>query len=97
VAFLAKQIMGILSSQIEIKWVFSLVGVLITLRCSHLQLENMDRIIIVVKNWFDDLCVNCKPHLNFKQYLKTKKSLAKDNYNLMEEHNLFEKLEVDGD
>ncbi len=96
-AFLAKQIMGILSSQIEIKWVFSLVGVLITLRCSHLQLENMDRIIIVVKNWFDDLCVNCKPHLNFKQYLKTKKSLAKDNYNLMEEHNLFEKLEVDGD
>jgi len=57
----------------------------------------MDRIIIVVKNWFDDLCVDCKPHLNFKQYLKTKKSLAKDNYNLMEEHNLFEKLEVDGD
>jgi hypothetical protein len=28
---------------------------------------------------------------------ETKTSLAKDNYILMEEHNLFEKLEVDGD
>jgi hypothetical protein len=29
--------------------------------------------------------------------LKIKKSLAKENYNLMEENNLFEELEVDGD
>jgi hypothetical protein len=32
VSFLAKQILGILSSQIETKHVFSLVGVLIALR-----------------------------------------------------------------
>jgi hypothetical protein len=29
--------------------------------------------------------------------LKAEESLIEDNYNLMEEHNLFEKLEVDGD
>jgi hypothetical protein len=29
--------------------------------------------------------------------LKIEKSLAKDNYNVLEEHNLFEELEVDGD
>ncbi len=89
--------MGITSSQIETKWVFSLAGVLKALRCSRLQVENMDWIIIVVKNWSNDLHANCKPHSNFKQYLKIEKSLAKDNYNVMEEHNLFEELEVDGD
>ncbi len=97
VVFFAKQIMGIPSSQIEIKWVFSLVGVLKALRCSHLQVENMDQIIIVVKNCSDDLHANCKPHSNFKQYLKIEKFLAKDNYNLMEKRNLIEELEVDGD
>ncbi len=65
---------------------------LTTLRCYRLQVENMDRIIIVVKNWPNDPHANCKPHLNFKQYLKVEESLAKDNYNLMEEHNLFEEL-----
>jgi hypothetical protein len=34
--FLAKQILGIPSSQVEIERVFNLVGVLTTLRCCHL-------------------------------------------------------------
>ncbi len=67
------------------------------LKCYHLQVEIMDRIIDVVKNWLDDPHANCKPNSNFKQYLNTKESLAKENYNLIEEHNFFEKLKVDGD
>jgi hypothetical protein len=55
----------------------------------------MDWSIVVVKNWFDDLCANWKPNLIFKQ--KTKESMAKENYNLIEEHNFFEELKVDGD
>jgi hypothetical protein len=39
----------------------------------------------VVKNWHDDLRANCKLDSNFKQYLKPKESLAKENYNLTEE------------
>jgi hypothetical protein len=42
-----------------------------------------------VKNWLDDPCANCKPNLDFKQYLKIKELLAKDNYNLIEKHNFF--------
>jgi hypothetical protein len=68
-----------------------------TLRRCRLQVENMDRIIIVVKNWPNDPHANCKPHSNFKQYLKAKEYLAEDNYNLMEYIKLFEELEVDGD
>jgi len=51
--------------------------VLTILKHSHLQVENMDPIIIVVKNWLDDPHANYKPHSNFKQYSKTEKFLEK--------------------
>jgi hypothetical protein len=54
VGFLAKQILGIPRSQIEIERGFSLVGVLTTLKCCRLQVDNLDCIITVVKNWPDD-------------------------------------------
>jgi len=57
----------------------------------------MDQIIIMMKNWLDNLCANCKQNSIFKQYLKVKESLVENNYNLIEKHNFFEKLEVDGD
>jgi hypothetical protein len=55
----------------------------------------MDHIIVVVKP--NDPCAYCKPNSNFKQYLNKKESLAKENYNSIEEHNFFEELKVDGD
>jgi hypothetical protein len=42
-------------------------------------------IIIVVKNWFDDMCVNCIQNKNMKDYLKVEGSLINDNYELIEE------------
>jgi hypothetical protein len=50
VGFLAKQIFRISSSQIEFEWVFSLVVVLMALGHCHLQVDNMDWIITIVKN-----------------------------------------------
>jgi hypothetical protein len=97
VNFLAKQILGIPSSQIEIEQVFTLVGVSTILRCYRLYVDNMDQIITIVKNWHYDLCANCKPNFDFKQYLKIEKLLAKNNYNLIEEHDFFEELQVDGE
>jgi hypothetical protein len=49
----------------------------------------MDRIITVVKNWPDNPRANCKPNSDSKQYLRVEKSLAKENYNLIEKHNFF--------
>jgi hypothetical protein len=54
VAFMAKHIIRILGSQIETKRVFSLARVLTTLWRCHLQVENLDRIITIVKNRLDD-------------------------------------------
>ncbi len=62
-----------------------------------LEVENMDQIITMVKNWLDDLSANCKPNPNSKQYLKVEESLAKQNYNLIEKHNFWKELEGDDD
>jgi len=41
---------------------------------------------MVMKDW-----LGCEPNLDLK-YFKTKKKFRKKNYNLIEEHNFFEKL-----
>ncbi len=95
-AFLAKHILGIPMSQIVIEIIFNLVGILIALQRCYLQVENFDRIITIVKTWLDDPCVNCMPNKTMKDYLKVEGSLADDNYELIEESEHFEDLNVDG-
>jgi hypothetical protein len=90
VGFLAKQIFRILSSQIEIKHVFNLANVLTTLKCCSLQMENMDQIITVVKNWHDDPHHNYKLNTNLKEYLKEEDYLANENYDLLKSSSFFE-------
>ncbi len=76
---------------------FSLATVFIALRWCHLQVENMDQIITMVKNWLDDMGANCKPKSNLKQYLKMEEFLVEDNNELIQEHNFFEELKSDSD
>jgi len=57
--------------------------------------ENLDRIITIVKIWFNDPHVNCIPNKNVKDYLKVKGFLVDDNNELIEEKKYFEKLDVD--
>jgi hypothetical protein len=92
--FLAKLIHEIPGSQIKTKCVFNLVGVLTTLKHYHLQVENMDRIITVVKNWPNDPCHNCKPNANLKEYFKKEDYLAKETYDLLEEVDFFKQLHI---
>jgi hypothetical protein len=57
--------------------VFSLAYVLIALRCYRLPMDNLDQIIIVVKNWLNDLYLNCSQHKDLTNILKVEFSLAK--------------------
>lgn len=86
VSFLAKLFFKILRSQIELERVFSLVRVL-TIVKHYLQMENLDQIIIVVKNWFDDMCLNCTPNVNLKDYMEAKVVLVKEEYQLIKKLN----------
>jgi hypothetical protein len=54
VGFLAKQILGIVGSQIEIEWIFSLVENFTNRRRCCLQIENLEKLIFVNKNWLND-------------------------------------------
>jgi hypothetical protein len=57
---------------------------------------NLDQTIIVVENWLDDLCINCMPNKNKRDYLKIEGSLVDDNYLFIEKKKI-EKLNVNGD
>jgi hypothetical protein len=57
-----------------------------------LGIPSMDQVIIMVKNWLNNLHANCKPNSNLKQYF-----LPKENYDLIEKHNFFVKLQLSND
>jgi hypothetical protein len=60
VGFCARQILGIVGCQIEIERIFSLIGILTSLRRYHLQSKKLDKLIFVSKNWPNDLRIGCK-------------------------------------
>jgi hypothetical protein len=54
--------------------------------------ENLDWIIIVMKNWPNVPHFNCKKKINLKQYMKVKTFLVNDNHDLIEEVEYFKEL-----
>ncbi len=92
VSLFAKQILGILGSQIEIEHVYSLARVLTDLKCYRLQVDKLDRIITVVKNW-----LNYSQHKDLIDFLKVEFVLVEEKYDLIEESNYFEQLKLDKD
>lgn len=49
VSFVAQQILGILGSSIETERTFSIVGVLFSLQCCRLGIDNLDKLVNIVK------------------------------------------------
>ena len=60
VSFLARQILAIPGSQIETERIFSIAGVLTSLRHCRLGLNNLDSLIMINKNWPDDSRHECE-------------------------------------
>ncbi len=58
-------------------------------------MENLNQIIMVVKNWPNDSWLNCTPILAFQNYMKIEYSLVEENCDLIEKINFFEELQVD--
>ncbi len=52
---------------------------------------------MVVKSWPNDLCWNCTPNVYVKDYMKAKAILTKENYQLINKVEYFEKLQVGRD
>jgi hypothetical protein len=79
VTFLARQILGIVSSQIEIEHIFSLAGILANLKRCHLQSKNLDeKLIFVSQNWPNDPRLGCKTPFNFVEFIKKDKIIEEE-------------------
>ncbi len=76
---------------------FNLTSVLIALRHSRLQVQNLEQIITIINNWLNNSHLNCTPNMNLKNYLKAEIGLTKDNYEQIEKAEYFEELQVDED
>ncbi len=76
---------------------FILASVLIALRHSCLEVQNLDQIITIINNWLNNSHLNCTPNMNLKNYLKAEIGLTKDNYEQIEKVEYFEVLQVNED
>jgi hypothetical protein len=93
VDFLAWRILGILNSQIKIKWNFLVVGVIISLWCCRVGLEKLDKLIIIYKNWLVDAQVDYKFIDGYKLmefFFVVEKTLLEENEDLLEKTYYFE-------
>ncbi len=81
----------IVGSQIETKIIFSLIGIHTSFKRSHLQLENLDKLIFVDKNWPNDLRIGCKSPCSFVDFIETNANLKEE---LKEFEGVFEKDEA---
>ncbi len=71
VTFITCQILGIVSSQIEIEKIFSLVGMFANLKKCRLQLDNLNKLIFVTKNWPNDPRVSCSSPSSLIELIET--------------------------
>jgi hypothetical protein len=90
IGFCAKQILGIVRSRIEIETIFSLIGILTSIRKCRLQSNFLDKLIFVSKNWPNDPRIGCKSRFNLVDVIE-------NDLNLEEEfEGAFESNEVSG-
>jgi len=65
--------LGIVGSQIEIETIFYLVGILTNLRRCCLQIENLEKLIFINKNWLNDFRIVCKSPSNLSKFFEMDK------------------------
>jgi hypothetical protein len=54
IAYLTRAILGKPGSQIETKRVFSIAGILASLHCCRLGSNNLDLLVLLIRNWHDN-------------------------------------------
>jgi hypothetical protein len=51
VSFVARQILEVFGSHIEIEHIFNITRVLTSLRCCRLGIDNLDKFVMIMKKW----------------------------------------------
>jgi hypothetical protein len=96
VAFLARQILGIVGSQVELERLFSISGVITSLQrrklgIDKLGMDNLESLVLISKNWPDETRNDTKLEENsLPHFLAVEDSIIDDNEYLIEQAGLFE-------
>ena len=72
VGFLARQMLEIIRSEIKTKRIFSIAGVLTALRCCQLQFDNLNKLVLVFKNWPNDPRKDCNSKFGYEAFKEIK-------------------------
>jgi len=91
--FFSRQILGMISSQIEIERIFFLIHIFTNLKKCHLQLENLENLNSMTKNWPNDVRVGCKAPSSLLEFIDCEIDLKV----LDEFENSFEQEELNED
>jgi hypothetical protein len=93
ISCLAQYFMGIISSQIKIERILSMVGIIIGFRHYRLGIENLDKLVLIMKILSDDLRFGCTTSLpkSIEEYLEIKDGMVLKNEKFITDFNLFEK------
>lgn len=59
-----------------------------------MQVENLDRLVMLVKKWSNDPRFDCKPQCGLKEFIAAEASLI-ENYDVIEEAGFVEELPLD--
>lgn len=92
VAFLARQILGIVGSQVEIERIFSITGVILSQQRRRLGMEHLEKLVFISKNWPDEpSSVGKLEDESVEHFLEAEGLIIDDNVHFIEEADLFEK------
>jgi hypothetical protein len=89
--FCAKKLLGIVGYQIELEKIFSLVGILTSLKRCCLQSKSLDKLMFNNKIWPNDPRIGCKSSSRLVDFVETNLNLEEE---LEEFERAFEKDEV---
>ncbi|KAG0584835.1 hypothetical protein M758_3G242300 [Ceratodon purpureus] len=92
VAYLARQILGIVGSQVEIERIFSITGVILSQQRRRLGTDHLEKLVFISKNWPDEQNnVGKLEDESVEHFLEIEDIIIDDNVHLIEEADLFEK------
>ncbi|KAG0556897.1 hypothetical protein KC19_11G087000 [Ceratodon purpureus] len=91
VGFLARQILGIVGTQVETERIFSVAGLITAVRRRHIGPDNLNKLVMIRENWPEDPRAGRKAvESGLEGYLFAEENILADNEDLVMESGLLE-------
>jgi len=84
--------LGIPSSEIETKWIFNIVKIFTSLHQCQLNVQNLDELVMILKNWPSDARTSCSfvVVMGMAKFLKVEDKMLDDFEKELEDFGYFD-------